>query len=199
MVGNPEQLRAVRAAIERARNAVEGAPDPAVGAMVETAEGVQEVALIAEQSDFLSIGTNDLSASILQRDRFGDGGVGAGDPAVLRAINEVTRAAEDAGLPIEVCGEAASDAALLPLLIGLGVTELSVGAARVGEVRAWIRALSFRDCVALARRSLRAKGQDEVVALTTNLAEQLGSAEFRDAAGERLNGTGGVVSLSADN
>ncbi len=199
MVGNPEQLRAVRAAIERARNAVEGAPDPAVGAMVETAEGVEEAALIAEQSDFLSIGTNDLSASILQRDRFGDGGVGAGHPVVLRAIDEVARAAEDGGLPVEVCGEAASDAALLPLLIGFGVTELSVGAARVGEVRAWIRALGFRDCVALARRSLRAKGQDEVVALTANLAEQLGSAEFRDAAGERLNGTGSVVSLSADN
>jgi hypothetical protein len=53
--------------------------------------------------------------------------------------------------------------------------------------------------VALARRSLRAKSQAEVVALTTDLAAQLGSAEFRDAAGERLNGTAGVVSLSADN
>jgi phosphoenolpyruvate-protein kinase (PTS system EI component) len=199
MVGDPEQVRAVRAALERARKAVPGAPDPALGAMVETGDGVEKVALIAEQSDFLSIGTNDLSASILERDRFENGGVGAGDPSVLRAIDQVSRAAEDAGLPVEVCGEAASDAALLPLLIGLGVTEVSVGAARVGEVRAWIRALSFRDCVALARRSLRAKGQEEVVALTANVAEQLGSAEFRDAAGERLNGTGSVVSLGADN
>jgi multiphosphoryl transfer protein len=199
MVGDPAQVQAVRAALERARQAVPGAPVPAVGAMVETAEGVEKVALIAEQSDFLSIGTNDLSASILNRDRFGDGGVGAGDPVVLRALDQVARAAEDSGLPVEVCGEAASDSALLPLLIGLGVTELSVGAARVGEVRAWIRALSFRDCVGLARRSLRAKGPDEVVALTANLAEQLGSAEFRDAAGERLNGTGSVVSLGADN
>jgi phosphoenolpyruvate-protein kinase (PTS system EI component) len=199
MVGNPEQVLAVRAALERARNAVPGAPDPAVGAMVETAEGVEQVPLIAEQSDFLSIGTNDLSASILKRDRFENGGVGATDPSVLQAIDQVARAAEDAGLPVEVCGEAASDAALLPLLIGLGVTELSVGAARVGEVRAWIRALSFRDCVALARRSLRAKGQAEVVAVTADLAEQLGSAEFRDAAGERLNGTGSVISLGADN
>jgi len=199
MVGDPEQVRLVREALVRASSAVAGAPNPAVGAMVETTEGVEKVALIAELSDFLSIGTNDLSASILNRDRFEDGGVGAGDPSVLRAIDEVARAAEDAGLPMEVCGEAASDAALLPLLIGLGVTELSVGAARVGEVRAWIRALSRRECVALARRSLRAKSQAEVVALTTDLAAQLGSAEFRDAAGERLNGTAGVVSLSADN
>jgi phosphoenolpyruvate-protein kinase (PTS system EI component) len=199
MVGDPEQVRAVRAALERARSAVPGAPAPAVGAMVETTEGVEKVALIAEQSDFLSIGTNDLSASILKRDRFENGGVGTGDPSVLRAIDAVARAAEDEGIPVEVCGEAASDAALLPLLIGFGVTELSVGAARVGEVRAWVRALSFSDCVGLARRSLRAKGPDEVVALTANLAEQLGSVEFRDAAGERLNGTGSVVSLSADN
>jgi multiphosphoryl transfer protein len=199
MVDGPEQMRSVRTALERARRAAPEAPDPALGAMIETAEAVEAVAEIADASDFLSIGTNDLSASILNRDRFGDGGVGAADPEVLRAIAEVARAGEDADLAVEVCGEAASDAGLLPLLIGLGVTEVSVGAARVGEVRAWVRALSHRDCVALARRSLRAKSQAEVHALTADLAEQLGSAEFRDAAGERLNGAGGVVSLSSDN
>jgi multiphosphoryl transfer protein len=199
MVDSAEQMHQVRVALERASKAVPDAPGPALGAMIETAGAVENVAAIAEVSDFLSVGTNDLSASILDRDRFGDGGVRADDPAVLRAIADVTRAGEDAGLAVEICGEAASDPALMPLLVGFGVRELSVGAARVGEVRAWVRALSHGDCVALARRALRAQRQDEVVALTADVAEQLGSAEFRDAAGERLNGAGGVVPLSSDN
>jgi phosphoenolpyruvate-protein kinase (PTS system EI component) len=198
MVEDPDQMRLVREALARARKAVPGARQAPLGAMVETADAVDTVALIAEESDFLSIGTNDLSASILGQDRFKDGGVSAADPAVLRAIDVVARAGKDAGLPVELCGEAASDPSLLPLLIGFGVSELSVGAARVGEVRAWVRALSLLDCTALARRTLGAKSQADVAALTANLAQQLGSAEFRDAAGERVNGSGSVVSLGTD-
>jgi signal transduction protein with GAF and PtsI domain len=84
-------------------------------------------------------------------------------------------------------------------LIGLGVGEFSVGAARVGEVRAWVRAVSLLDCRAIARRSLRAKSEAEVAALTADVAGQLGSAEFRDAAGERRNGAESVLSLGSDN
>jgi phosphoenolpyruvate-protein kinase (PTS system EI component) len=198
MVEDADQMRAVRDALGRAAEAVPEAPQPPLGAMVETAAAVERVALIAEHSDFLSIGTNDLSASILGRDRFKDGGVGAADPAVLRAIEAIARAGKDASLPVELCGEAASDPSLLPVLIGFGVGELSVGAARVGEVRAWVRALSLLDCTALARRTLRAKSEADVLSLTADLAGQLGSAEFRDAAGERINGSGSIVPLGSD-
>jgi phosphoenolpyruvate-protein kinase (PTS system EI component) len=199
MVEDADQLRAVREALARAAAVVPGVARPPVGAMVETADAVERVALIAEQSEFLSIGTNDLSASILGQDRFKDGGVGASHPEVLRAIEAVARAGKDAGMSVELCGEAASDPSLLPLLIGFGVGELSVGAARVGEVRAWVRALSLRECTALARRALRAESEADVAALTADVAGQLGSAEFRDAAGERVNGSGSVVSLGTDN
>jgi phosphoenolpyruvate-protein kinase (PTS system EI component) len=199
MVESADQVRSVREALERAAKAVPGARPPQLGAMVETAAAIEGLAPIAEESDFLSIGTNDLSASILGRDRFGAGGVNASDPAVLRAIEVVTRAGEEASLPVELCGEAASDPSLLPVLIGLGVGEFSVGAARVGEVRAWVRAVSLLDCRAIARRSLRAKSEAEVAALTADVAGQLGSAEFRDAAGERRNGAGSVLSLGSDN
>jgi phosphoenolpyruvate-protein kinase (PTS system EI component) len=199
MVESADQVRSARQALACAVEAVPGSRQPEVGAMVETAEAIERLDLIAEQSDFLSIGTNDLSASILGRDRFGDGGVSARDPAVLRAIEVVAHAGEEGDLPVELCGEAASDPSLLPILIGLGVDELSVGAARVGEVRAWVRAVSLLDCRALAHRSLRAKSEAEVEALTADVAGQLGSAEFRDAAGERLNGAGSVVSLGSDN
>jgi phosphoenolpyruvate-protein kinase (PTS system EI component) len=198
MVGTPDQVRSVRDALERAAESVAGATSPELGAMIETADAVERVEEIAEVVDFLSIGTNDLSASILKRDRFADGELAARDPRVLAAIGAVARAARDAGLAVEVCGEAASDPSLMPLLVGLGIGELSVGAARVGEVRAWVRALSQLECSGLARRALRAQDAASVATITNVVADQLGSAELRDAAGERLNGGGGVVSLSPD-
>jgi phosphoenolpyruvate-protein kinase (PTS system EI component) len=57
-------------------------------------------------------------------------------------------------VPIEVCGEAASDPIALPLLVGLGVDEVSVGASRVGTVRAWVRELVHREAQELATRAL---------------------------------------------
>jgi phosphoenolpyruvate-protein kinase (PTS system EI component) len=198
MVGSPEQARWVRDALVRAAEIVPAAAVPELGAMIETTEAVARVEEIAEVVDFLSIGTNDLSASILNRDRFADGELAAREPSVLAAIDTVARAAHDTGIAVEVCGEAASDPSLMPLLVGLGIGELSVGAARVGEVRAWVRALSQLECTTLARRALRARSGADVTAITSVVADQLGSAEFRDAAGERLNGGGSVVSLSPD-
>jgi phosphoenolpyruvate-protein kinase (PTS system EI component) len=63
---------------------------------------------------------------------------------VLPLVEGTVRAAHGAGIPVEVCGEAASDPAVVPLLVGLGVDELSVGAARVGEVRELVRNLDYR-------------------------------------------------------
>jgi multiphosphoryl transfer protein len=199
MVGDPSQLDAVRDALRGAVDAVPGAAAAQVGAMIETAEGVENARRIAEAADFLSIGTNDLAASILGQDRFSGDATGAQDPRVLAAIDAVARAAEDWSLSVEVCGEAASDPGSMPLLVGLGIGELSVGAARVGEVRAWVRALTQIECTALARRALRAPGAAEVATLTEPIADQLGSAEFRDAAGERVNGSASIVSLGSDN
>ena len=71
-------------------------------------------------------------------------------------------AAHDAGIALEVCGEAASDAVMLPLLVGLGVDEVSVGAARVGEVRSWIRGLNAERAKAVARSALMLDTADEV-------------------------------------
>jgi len=61
-----------------------------------------------------------------------------------------------------VCGEAASDTVMLPLLVGLGVDEVSVGAARVGEVRSWIRRLNAEQAEGLARSALALDTADEV-------------------------------------
>jgi phosphocarrier protein FPr len=76
------------------------------------------------------------------------------DSRVLRLIDSTVGAAHAAGIIVDVCGEAASDAVAMPILVGLGVDELSVAAARVGEVRRWIRGLDFAECREKAAVSL---------------------------------------------
>jgi phosphoenolpyruvate-protein kinase (PTS system EI component) len=162
--------------------------------MIETPEAVGAADAIAAEADFLSIGTNDLTAAVLGHDRFQGGEVPTGEPRVLEAISRVISSGLDAEVPVEVCGEAASSPLLMPILVGLGIEELSVGAARVGEVRAWVRALNRDACSGLARRALRAEDAAGVAGVMQAIAEQLGSVKLRDVAGERLNGAAGVAS-----
>ena len=141
-----------------------------LGAMIELPEAAGAAAEIAAESDFLSIGTNDLTHATLGTDRFAHGEAPAHDPRVLRHIAATARAAAGAGIPLEVCGEAASDPLMVPLLVGLGADELSAGAARVGTVRAWVRALDHRATKQLAERALEAGDAAEVEQLARPLA-----------------------------
>ena len=153
MIETVAQMQAVRAALERAAADIGVAPPP-LGAMIETPAAADRAAEIAAHAAFLSIGTNDLTAATLGADRFAANGACAHHPAVLRAIARTATAAHDAGLSVEVCGEAASDPVMVPLLVGLGVDELSAGAARVGQVRQWVRQLDAGEVSGLARTAL---------------------------------------------
>ena len=141
-----------------------------IGAMIELPEAAEAAAEIAAVSDFLSIGTNDLTHATLGTDRFAHGEAPAHDPRVLRHIAATARAARAADIPLEVCGEAASDPLTVPLLVGLGANELSAGAARVGSVRAWVRALDYSETEELARLALEASDAAEVEALVRRSA-----------------------------
>jgi phosphocarrier protein FPr len=114
--------------------------------MIETPEAALGAAAIARESDFFSIGTNDLTQLVLGLDRERSKTAPVLDARVLRLIAATVGAAHDAGILVDVCGEAASDAQAMPVLVGLGVDELSVAAARVGLVRATVRELDFSDC-----------------------------------------------------
>jgi phosphoenolpyruvate-protein kinase (PTS system EI component) len=156
-----------------------------VGAMIETEVAVARAGELATAADFLSIGTNDLTHAVLGSDRFAAGvAAAAHEPRVLAAVAAVADAAQAAGRVLEVCGEAASDPVLVPLLVGLGVGELSVGAARVAAVRAQVRGLDAAAAERLARRALAARDAAAVAALVR---------ESGDAAGEGLDGAGRVV------
>jgi phosphoenolpyruvate-protein kinase (PTS system EI component) len=153
MVTEAGQIRAVRLLVGRAGT---------VGAMVEVPAAASLADQLASVSDFLSVGTNDLASLELGRSRDAAEPALAHHPAVLRRIASVVAAAHRAGIPVEVCGEAASDPTALPLLVGLDVDELSVGAARVGEVRAAVRALEHDAARRLAARALDAESAQEV-------------------------------------
>lgn len=189
LVDAPEQVRAARELLD-----VRGLP---VGAMIETPAAARAAAAIAAASDFLSIGTNDLTAATLQTDRFSGAGACSHDPRVLAHIGASVAAARGAGLRIEVCGEAASDPVMLPLLVGLGVDDVSVGAARVGLVRRWIRALQADAARALAREALALPTAGDVVALVEPSARELRSVELGDAVGETVHGGGRLLAFGA--
>jgi phosphoenolpyruvate-protein kinase (PTS system EI component) len=135
MVRSLEEVAAVRAALA-AVAADEGLAPPKLGIMVEVAATAANATAFAAVADFFSIGTNDLSSEVLGLDRTGQTITPAlaADPRVLTLIRHVAQAAAASNITVSVCGDAAADPLVLPLLLGLGIRTLSVGAARVPQV-----------------------------------------------------------------
>ena len=125
--------------------------------MIETPAAAVTADLLAAEADFLSIGTNDLAQYALAKDRTNPGLAAQVDglhPAVLRLIAQAVTGAKAHGRPIGVCGSLASDLAAAPILIGLGITELSATPAMAPELKALIRTLEPAPCADLARRAM---------------------------------------------
>jgi phosphoenolpyruvate-protein kinase (PTS system EI component) len=165
MVSTLEEMALVRSALADAA-AEAGADVPELGMMVEVAATASAADAFARASDFFSIGTNDLTSQVLGLDR-ADPAMRpalAADPRMLALISRVVQAAEAAGVDVSVCGDAAADPAVLPLLIGLGVRKLSVGAARVPQVAEWIARADSSVCAALAGHALHATTPEQVQA-----------------------------------
>ena len=190
MVTEAAEVQAVRALANRARDAVAPkAPDPLVGAMIEVPAAALNAHPIAACCDFLSIGTNDLVQYTLAADRqnpdVAERAV-AYHPAVIRLIARVVAAARTAGIPVDVCGEAAGDAEILPLLVGLGVDEVSVSPARIAGTRRMIRSLSLQRARTLAADALVATTAAGVAAIACSAFGDPESGERREQAGDRL-------------
>jgi phosphoenolpyruvate-protein kinase (PTS system EI component) len=151
MVTSLDEVAGVRAALAKAAAEV-GVGPPELGIMVEVASTAAAAAEFAPAVDFFSIGTNDLASEVLGLDRAAPESrpALAADPRVLALIEGVVAAAAAAGVKVSVCGDAAADPLVLPLLLGLGVRTVSVGAARVPQVADWIAAT---DAHAAARRA----------------------------------------------
>jgi len=129
-----------------------------VGTMIE----VPSAALLAEQMarevDFFSIGTNDLTQYTLAADRNNEAVASlysAGDPAVLRLIDHVIKAAKKQGIGVNVCGEMSGDPLYTLLLLGLGLRQLSVTPHNIPEIKKLIRSVAVEETVAVAQEALR--------------------------------------------
>ncbi|HET6526523.1 phosphoenolpyruvate--protein phosphotransferase [Sphingopyxis sp.] len=174
MVASVDELRQVCAVVERLRGEMGVTAPVEVGVMVETPAAAMTADLLAAEADFLSIGTNDLTQYVLAMDR-GNPAVAAGvdamHPAVLRMIGETCRLAAVHGRWVGVCGGLASDPAALPILIGLGVTELSAVPGFVAEAKQIVRGLTLVEARAHAELALQCKSAAEVRALARAFEE----------------------------
>lgn len=151
-------------------------PLPPLGIMIETPAAALMADVLAQDAEFLAIGTNDLTMYALAADRAARDVAGLYDPlhpAVLRLV----RMAADAGLrqrrPVSLCGEMASDPRCVPLLVGLGVRSFSMHASAVPRVKQAIRAVGMDDCRRMAHRALEAADGQEVSAMLTACADSL--------------------------
>ncbi len=163
MVASVRELREAREALEKAGAdvAAAGHPPPRedleVGVMIEVPAAALIAGALAPLADFFSIGTNDLTQYTLAADR-GNARVAeladAMHPAVLRLIAATCEAAGAAGRWVGVCGEMAGDPAATPLLLGLGVRELSMSAPAIPLVKRAVRSTSTIQAVALAAAAL---------------------------------------------
>lgn len=134
---------------------IEHNPDIQVGMMVEVPSAAIMAAEFAQEVDFFSIGTNDLIQYTLAADR-SDPTVSkyynATDPSVLFLVRRVLFAADDAGLPVSVCGQMSSDPKFVPLLLGMGLRELSVTPQSIPSIKELIRNVSIEECQELAKK-----------------------------------------------
>jgi phosphocarrier protein FPr len=167
MVATLGEWRAARAIVDEERARTGAGPVP-VGIMVEVPSVAVMADAFAREADFFSVGSNDLTQYALAMDRghpklapFVDGL----HPAVLRLIHQAAQAAAAHGRWAGVCGGIASDPEAAAILVGLGITELSVSVPVIPELKARVRELDGASCRALAERALACETADEVRAL----------------------------------
>ena len=169
MVASLGELRAARAMLDEERAALGRGEPIALGVMIETPAAAVTADLLAAEADFLSIGTNDLAQYALAMDRGNPlmaPQVDGLHPAVLRLIAQTAQGGRSQGRMVGVCGGLASDLTAAPILIGLGVGELSATPAMIPELKALIRTLRLEDCRDLAARALNQASAQAVRALS---------------------------------
>ncbi len=141
-------------------------PPVKVGAMIEIPSAALAADLLAEQSDFFSIGTNDLTQYTLAADRINEHVVHLYQPthpAVLRLIDLTVEAARRRQIPVGVCGEMASDPLTALLLVGMGVDDLSMAPSAIPVVKDAIRKTTLAQARGLADRVRASKSSDEIL------------------------------------
>ncbi|MEP7071161.1 MAG: phosphoenolpyruvate--protein phosphotransferase [Verrucomicrobiota bacterium] len=179
MISGLAELRRALAVLTECRKELETAktefnPEMQIGAMIEIPSAAICSQTLAPEVDFFSIGTNDLIQYTLAVDRVNERIAHLYEPthpAVLRLIQMVAESARSGNIWFGVCGEMASEIELTPLLLGLGVHELSVSPTLVPRVKSAIRNLRFDECQQLVREVMALETPAEILARCRELAE----------------------------
>ncbi|MGG6297926.1 phosphoenolpyruvate--protein phosphotransferase [Leptolyngbya sp. AN02str] len=158
MIARLEELRQAKQVLEEERQALGVAPIE-VGIMIEVPSAALMADRLASEVDFFSIGTNDLTQYTLAMDRGHPklaAQIDALDPAVLRLVDLTVKGATQHGKWVGICGGMGSDPQAVPILVGLGIQELSVSIPTIPSIKAQVRGLGLAECQALAAQALAA-------------------------------------------
>jgi multiphosphoryl transfer protein len=180
MITDPAEIRTVRSMLDEERRGMGRTAPIELGVMIETPAAAVMSDRIAAEADFLSIGTNDLTQYTLAMDRGHPelaARLDALHPAVLRLIARTAGAAISHGRRVAVCGGLASDPAAAPILIGLGVHELSMVPSIIPQLKALIGSVSLDVCRELARQALELETAEAVRALALRMVSSPGEME----------------------
>ncbi len=188
MISGLDELRQANALLEeyKAELKREGKPfdeNIAVGAMIETPSAVIVADSLAKHLKFFSIGTNDLIQYSLAVDRMNEKIAHLYEPthpAIVRLIKATVDAAHGRNIPVSVCGEMAGDPVLAPLLLGLGVDELSIAPSLLSPVKFLIRRLKMPEARELADFALQCESAEGILARCQELARQIAPGLFED-------------------
>ena len=180
MISGVDELRRALAVLAECKAELEheGVPfgaDPEVGAMVEIPSAALCADALAREVDFFSIGTNDLIQYALAVDRVNERIAHLYEPthpAVLRLIKMISEAAHKHDIWVGVCGEMAGDLIMVPLLLGLGMDELSVSASLVPRVKRAVQSLSVPECEALVQEAMELDTPAEILARCAEVAQR---------------------------
>jgi phosphotransferase system enzyme I (PtsI) len=140
-------------------------PKIPVGIMIETPSAALISSMLARDSDFFSIGTNDLIQYTLAVDRANEhvsSLYSAADPALLRLFRSVIHDANKAKIGLSVCGEVASDPEYIMLLLGMGIRTLSLAPPMIPEIKQVIRSVTIEECNHLARKVATMDSQRQI-------------------------------------
>lgn len=146
-----------------------------IGVMIEVPSAVLLASHLAKRVDFFSIGTNDLIQYTVAVDRVNNRVANLYEPAhpaIFQLMQQTVSAGSEAGIWTGICGEMAGDLRLLPLLVGLGVNELSCGTHQLPFIRRAIRQLSYADCTAAVEKALKCAKADEVRKISQKIAQR---------------------------
>jgi phosphotransferase system enzyme I (PtsI) len=180
MISGLEELRRAKAALaeckeELRRSGIPLAQKIEVGAMIEIPSAAICANVLAPEVDFFSIGTNDLIQYALAVDRVNEKLAYLYEPthpAVLHLLKMIADAAHANNIWVGVCGEMAGDVALIPLLLGLGMDELSAGATLVPRVKRAVQSLAIPECRKLVEEALKLDTGSEILARCLELADK---------------------------